>query len=284
MSIKPKRIFWPLLLTLLAATVTLAVIKARIHIASNIAEAPSAQVMSPSSDQQRSGNSVAQRNLSLQPEAFKLSRRLGKRFSPGKRELSVLVGTLEVGPKSYPVRMTRRQTDAGEQVEIALSGKSDRLTWAEGQGAASTGALAESDRDLIERLVFDSPDQFVLAQLRGASYYTMGRNVRPEEAGDGDGYAGPVWNIVRISEPQGDEAKRPRSPWRLYHLNTNTGLIDRIISEIEGERIVASISEWTEIDGEKIPGKITWTRQQQVVMQFSLTNFSHGRQQKKEEE
>jgi hypothetical protein len=76
------------------------------------------------------------------------------------------------------------------------------------------------DRQLLERVVFDSADQFVLAQLRGASYYTIARNVRPDEVGES--YDGPVWTVVRINDPDRDEQRKPESSWRLYYINTAT--------------------------------------------------------------
>jgi hypothetical protein len=227
----------------------------------------------PSQKNQSAGTTVS-RNLSLQPEAFNLGRRLGKRFSPGKREQSSVVGTLTIGSEQRTVRTIRKQTDDGEQVEIKIDGSPGSLTWDAGQGALSSGARASgSDRDMIERLVLDSPDQFVLAQLRGASYYTIARNVRPAEAVDG--YRGSLWNIVRVDDPERDESKQPQSRWRLYYVNVTTGLIDRIESEVQGRRILAEIS-WTDANGEKLPAQITWTHQGQTMMQYSLTNFSHA--------
>jgi hypothetical protein len=171
----------------------------------------------------------------------------------------------------------RKQTDDGEQVEIALPGSRGALTWDAAHGALSAGERAASERDLIERLVLDSPDQFVLAQLRGASYYTVARNVRPDAAAD-EGYTGPLWNIVRVDEPARDEQKRAGSLWRLYYINTITGLIDKIVSEIGGERVEAALSAWTEVNGEKIPSEVTWSNHGQTLMQFRLTNFSHAEQ------
>lgn len=215
------------------------------------------------------------RNLSLQPEAFNMSRRLGQRFSPGKREISVLVGTLTIGSERRTVQTIRTQSDDGEQVEIKIAGSQGSLTWDAAQGALSSANRAtDSDRQLIERLVLDSPDQFVLAQLRGASYYTIARNVRPVDAGDQ--YSGPLWNVIRIGDPEPDEAKRPESRWRLYYLNAVTGLIDRIESEAQGQQIVAELSSWTDLDGEKIPTQITWTHLDQTLMQYRLINFSHA--------
>ena len=234
-----------------------------------------ARASSGAQDQKAKANGPRPRNLSLQPEAFNLGRRLGTRFSPGKREKSVLVGTLTIGTERRVVQTIRTQTDDGEQVEIKIAGAPGSLTWDASQGALSSGSRPTgSDRELIERLVLDSPDQFVLAQLRGASYYTLARNVRPVDAGDS--YAGSIWDIVRINDPEPDETKRPQSRWRLYYLNAVTGLIDRIESEVGGQRIVAEISGWTDQNGEKVPTQINWIRQGQTLMRYSLVNFSHA--------
>lgn len=215
----------------------------------------------------------ARRNLSLQPEALKLARQLGKRFSSDKSTTSALVGTLTVGSVTRTIQMMRKQSEDGESVEIREAG-SPILSWDAKQGALeSDQPPTGSKRELIERLVFDSPDQFVLMQLRGASYLTVARSVRPVDANDG--YDGPLWTIVRVDDPERDEAKKAASRWRLYYLNTATGLIDRIESEVEGRRIVAEIS-WTAQNGEQLPAQIVWTREGQTLMQYSLTNFSHS--------
>ncbi|HEX7773909.1 MAG TPA: hypothetical protein VF435_15920, partial [Pyrinomonadaceae bacterium] len=119
------------------------------------------------------------RNLSLQPEAFKLSRRLGNRFTSSRQTFSTLAGTLVTGVQQQEVNVVRRQTSGGEDVGIGVAGAA--LTWSDVDGPGAAGAnVNEGQRMLIERLVLDSPDQFVLAQLRGASYYTVARNVRSD--------------------------------------------------------------------------------------------------------
>lgn len=218
------------------------------------------------------------RNLSLQPEAFKLSRRLGNRFTSTRQIASTLVGTLITGTLQRVINVTRKQTDNGEQVEIKTIGSEAVLTWDAGTGALSSGARASgSERELIERLVLDSPDQFVLAQLRGASYYTVARNVRPAEANET--YTGSIWNIVRIDDPQRDTGMKPESNYRLYYVNARTGMIDKIVSEVRGESIEAVVTDWIEQNGEKIPGQITWMKQGQILMQYRVTTFSTGEQQ-----
>jgi hypothetical protein len=238
---------------------------------------PAPQIANPTFLQGRSRASQPEaraRNLSMQPEAFKMGRRLGARFDPGKRDISVTLGTLTIGSERHNVQTKRVQTDDGEQVEIKIAGSGDTLTWDAGQGILSSGRKAGSgDRDLIERLVFDSPDQFVLAQLRGASYYTVARNVRPAEAADP--YQGPLWDVVRVDDPERDEQKKLQSAWRLYYLNARTGLIDKIESEVAGQRIVAEVTGWTDQNGEAVPVQIVWKAANQTLMTYSLGNFSH---------
>jgi hypothetical protein len=233
---------------------------------------PTKTVMRPTVNQTR--NVSGERNLSLQPEAQKLARLLGTRFSAAKSR-SVSVGTLPVGSEQQSVQIIRKQREDGENVEVSIGSSSDPLIWDAGKGGFSSGRLASrTERELIERLVFDSPDQFVLMQLRGGRYYTVARGVRPMEAPDG--YVGPLWTMVRVDDPEQDEAVRPESQWRLYYVNSLTGLIDRIESEVQGQRRVAEITAWTEQDGEKLPSQIVWTQQGQIIMQYRLTNFSRS--------
>jgi hypothetical protein len=213
-----------------------------------------------------------QRNLALQPEAVAVNRRLGNRFKSGGTQ-SVLSGKLTLGGNENQATIVRRQTESGETVEVVLPDR--RFSWSETEGTkASQGATPDAERVLVERLVFDSPDQFVLAQLRGASYQTIFRNARPTDAGEN--YEGPIWTVVRISEPQPSETLTPTSRWRLYYINADTGLIDRIECEVDGQKIEADILKWSEHDGEQLPSHIRWTANGQTLMEYQLNAFSQN--------
>lgn len=219
------------------------------------------------------------RNLSLQPEAFNLSRRLGNRFRPSRESASTMVGTLTTAGTEQTVNITRTQTSTGEDVGIGIAGEAGTLTWNDVDGAKATGStLGEAQQILIERVVLDNPDQFVLAQLRGASYYTVARNVRAD-AGGGENYNGPLWDIVRVDEPQSERTSRLLSNSRLYYINVQTGLIDKIVSELKGETIEANILEWSNQSGEKFPSHIVWKRGDETVQEFRLTSVSIQSQQ-----
>ena len=208
------------------------------------------------------------RNLRFQPEAVRVNRRLGNRFTSSSRAESILTGTLTFAANKRPLTIIRRQIESGELVEVVLADR--RLIWSNTDGIRATqGTATEAERLLVERLIFDSPDQFVLAQLRGASYFTVTRNLRPTDAGEN--YSGPLWGVVRISEPQ---ENAPESRWRLYYINEATDLIDRVVSEVDGQQIEAGI-QWTENNGEQIPSNIKWTRSGEDLMEFEITAFSH---------
>jgi len=153
---------------------------------------------------------------------------------------------------------------------LLLAGR--RFTWSESEGIKGTKeSPTEPERLLVERLVFDSPDQFVLAQLRGASYQTIARNLRPTDAGDD--YTGPLWTMVRIDDPQTGASASPKSSWRIYYINSGSGVIDRVECEVEGQKVEASILQWTEQNGEKVPSQIRWTSNAQTLMEYQLTSF-----------
>jgi len=217
------------------------------------------------------------RNLSLQPEAFTMSRRLGSRFTASRQTTSTITGTLTTGSAQQTVNITRRQTPTGEAIGIA--GEVGTLSWDDVEGAKAIGSSpGKVQQTLIERIALDTPDQFVLAQLRGASYYTVARNVRADVGGS-DNYDGPLWDVVRIDEPQSERGRRPLSSSRLYYINVQTGLIDKIVSELKGETVEAHILQWMDQAGEKFPSHIVWKRGSETVQEFRLTSVSIQSQQ-----
>lgn len=269
-----RMLIWSLVSIVAAASATIAIEKARprLSTANHLSVANTASPLAISINQ---APPTKVRNLSLQPEAFKLSRRLGVRFTDAQRSISVAMGTVTIGPRVQVVTLTRRQNARGERIEIAVASDASLLTWDEAEGSKSSNrAPNEMERALVERLTFDSADQFVLAQLRGASYYTVARAVRPVEAGDSDAYRGPLWTIVRVDDPDQDSGRKPESRSRLYYINESTGLIDKIVAEFRGERIEARFSGWTSNEKETIPTQITWTRNGEAIMEFTLKNFT----------
>lgn len=239
MSRKSRRLVLCCLLLVALACVTSAMLVTRASIDPLLA-AP--QTPAPAPTQNAVGN------LLLQPEAARISRRLGKRFD---RMVSVMTGTVTIDGSEQPITITRRPQKSGEKVELFLAGRVLSSPAEQGDTAPTT---SEKEELLIERLVCDSPDYFVLAQLGGASYSTVARNVRLDDAPDN--YDGPLWTVVRVDDSLLDDHARLGSKWRLFY------------------RIEASFSDWRERSGERFPATITWTSNGQALMILNLTSFS----------
>ena len=213
------------------------------------------------------------RNLSLQPEAAKLSLRLGQRFIGSDSGVSVLIGELTAGETRIPLRMVRKQDKRGESVEISANGRA--LAWNASSGANGHSPMTDFDRSLVERVVFDSADAFVLAQLRGASYQVVGKNVRAD-LGGADNYDGPLWTVVRVSYERYDSEAKPESVARMFYIDSRTGLVDKVISEVRGEEIEATLDRWTTRDGETFPSLIRWSTGGRQLMEFKVINFERS--------
>ncbi|MEK6304173.1 MAG: hypothetical protein AABO41_26090 [Acidobacteriota bacterium] len=217
--------------------------------------------------------------LALQPEADRMRRRLGQRFLAAGREVSVITGTLTIGAERQSISITRNQGDDGERVEVSIDGRPAALGWDHTTGASLGGSSASgSDRALIERLALDSVDEFIIGQLRGASYYMVARNVQPASAAGHEAYEGPVWDVVRVTEPQ-DSGVKPLSLSRHYFINSDTGLLERVVSDEQGQIVVAELSGWTTQAGEKVPTRIVWSQGKQVLMELNLSSFASSARQ-----
>jgi hypothetical protein len=205
-----------------------------------------------------------------------MRRFIGSRFTNVGRERSALVGTVTAAGATRTIRINRSQDTNGETVSIALGGGPASLFWSDVSGALSGDQPAVGDeRRLIERITLDSPDQFILAQLRGASYYTVATNVVSEEALQSQS-VNRAWDAVRVEEPSRAGLTRPESPWRMYFINSSTGLIERIVSSELGQPIIAELSDWVSQQGELIAGRIRWSRNNQLIMQLVVTGAAYG--------
>jgi hypothetical protein len=100
--------------------------------------------------------------------------------------------------------------------------------------------------------------------------------VQPDDVKDPDSYAGPAWDLVRVREPEGAEQNRSQSSWRLYYLNSETGLLDKVISQEQGVTVAAEVTGWVTQSGEKVPTRIAWSRNQLPVMQLVINGVSYG--------
>ena len=83
--------------------------------------------------------------------------------------------------------------------------------------------------------------------------------------------------MVRVDEPKQNETARPLSTWRIYYINSQTGLPDRIEYQLDGQDIRTEFLEWTEQNGENFPLRVTWSIAERVVMEYRTTSITHNK-------
>jgi hypothetical protein len=214
-------------------------------------------------------------HLALQPEANKVRGLLGLRYQKPGLEISTLTGNVSYGSERHAVQIVRRQDPDGEKVAVGLDGAQPALGW-DGKGGAQSGGSPATGtaRWFLERMVLDTADQFVLAQLRGASYHTVARGALPEGIDPSSNYSGPIYDVVRVGEPQTGTYATPLSPWRAYFINSATGFTDKVVSQEGNDSVTAVMSGWTAQGTERVPSKVSWTINGQVVMEFALSSIT----------
>ncbi len=137
MSRKQKDLFWAGLIALLVCSTAIGIVRERTRNRRDSVQDPKATL-------QLAANRP--RNLALQPEALKLSRRLGGRFASDRRQISTLMGTLAIGSDQKTVTVIRRQTGDGERVEITVTGSPGLLTWEASNSLRVNGDSTTSTR------------------------------------------------------------------------------------------------------------------------------------------
>ena len=61
---------------------------------------------------------------------------------------------------------------------------------------------------------------------------------------------------------------------RIYYINLQTGLPDRIEYQLNGKEIRAEFLEWTEAQGQKAPSRVRWSSDGQTLMEYRATSIS----------
>src|SRR5262249_28920396 len=130
------------------------------------------------------------RRARLWPQLRETLNALGDRLEkPGKERL-ILVGTLRRQNNSQAIPF-RLFLEPPRRMRLEEQGARPRVSGFDGgEGWALGAALSDADQEIIETLVFDSADQFFLAQTQGFATRALGRRFRLDDGGTPN-YTGP---------------------------------------------------------------------------------------------
>lgn len=139
------------------------------------------------------------------------------------------------------------------------------------------GALQKEDSDLIETLLYDTPERFFLMQSQGVSLRKLGSNFRLDGK-VGTPYSGPTYDVYFGLETVKASATEKVQP-KYYLVNYNTLLLERVQYEdasAGGVKVQTLIEAWRTVDGNKVPGIIRRVENGVEVMRLTIGAASLG--------
>lgn len=216
------------------------------------------------------------RRSRLTPHQRELLKALGDRLEkPGKERLTLL-GTItrltEADRSPAPISLTLEFPDRLRLEEIRGNKKlitafDGSKTWGQGK------TLKRSDEDLVETLLFDSVEHFLLGQLQGYATRLLGTNFRLDD-GTNPNYAGPFYDIYEVTDEL-PGATEPRTQTKLYYFNSATALLERVRYESDRDGVPVSVEilfdDWQAVGGQGVPRQLTRRENDQPVLQLNLT-------------
>jgi hypothetical protein len=206
---------------------------------------------------------------SLRPALQAIGDRLEK---PGNERIR-LIGSLVRSDEaqSRPVQITS-EFSGRLRLEEQTSETARVLTFNEDGVGVTNGAPEQLDRAVIETLVYDSPEHFFIGQMGAAA-------TRFPDDGEAENYAGPFYDIYQTTE-QVRIGLEAREQTKLYYFNSDTRLLERVLYTLSHDGSESSVeiqlSDWREIEGQKVPGRIIRLENNAPMLTFSLTPSSIG--------
>jgi len=216
----------------------------------------------------------------LPPQLRGFLTKLGNRLTVPGQERAVMVGSL-----------TRYVAGAAQtssvRVTTQLWGKAriDNLTAGTSIGTngaqlwASSGALSPDDAGLLETILNDDMGHFLYSIASGSGGRFLGARFRFDD-GSTPNYIGPYYDVYTLS----DSVLTQNSPidrWRVYCINSDLGLLDRVQYGPSVSGAAASgqttLTGWQVFQGQKFPTQIQRLASSgATVFSFTFSSISVG--------
>jgi hypothetical protein len=201
-------------------------------------------------------------------------RAMGDRLEkPGKERLT-LTGTLMRDGDSAPFVMV---SEFPGKLRLEVTGRGAGNTLVFNERARGRGATDARDADLIETLVFDTAEHFFEGQSLGVGTRLLGSRFRADD-GATPHYDGPFYDIYQVDETV-EAARPPRHRTKLYYVNSDTMLIERVRYEDQGGGATVRVGvelEWQQVGGQRVPRRITRTEGGSPVLTFVVNAATVG--------
>lgn len=193
---------------------------------------------------------------------------LGPRVQTPGRERMIVTGTLARSGSTSALRIIRELPGLAR---IEESGANGKILVFDFQRLTGRSPIDDSDEDLVESLEMDSTEQFLNSIAPGATVRLIGQRFQVR----GEAGFGAQVDVLEMVLPM--KSRRDREV-RVKHFmfDTRTGLLRRVAYNTRKAnqlvRIQTVVSDYTQIDGHPIPGKIA--RIVNGIAAFSFTTES----------
>jgi len=274
MSKNHRRLFWPGLLIVGIAVGAIALASARKDRESRLStERP--MVVHFQDPVANSESNAYVHSGALWPQLRWNLKALGDRLEkPGKERL-VVTGTLDQDAQS---RTYTAIMEFPDRLNLTIqNGLETRTVTFDGNRANALGApLSAAERDLIETLVYDTPEHFFGGQARGTATRFLGDHFRLDDGAQAN-YTGPFYDVYQTTE-QIRHTVPPRQQTKLYCFNSDTHLLERISYELErnGFRTAVEIriSGWQKMQGQQVPTRIVRLENNRPALTLTITSVA----------
>lgn len=177
----------------------------------------------------------------------------GDRLTKPGKELHIMQGTLTDARGSRPAQLVWelpggfRFDETGSGKTIAVGGMA---------GAPATTLPADSDVDLIESLFSDGVESFFDSLHNGAPVRLVGMGFRGDDAKEGRRRFYDVYQLIVTLPYTREKTARPK----LYYFDSETRLLAkvryRVLQGGVAVEVQTEFSNWAQVAGEMIPGRI----------------------------
>lgn len=281
MLVKRRKILWPSIPALLIILTGIYFASARTRSDFSTASQPPATAsiqpeQKNANDQDEASEEYLRRGR-LRPQLHEIMGALGDRLEkPGKERLAFTgtiarAGSQQANPISVILEFPGRL-----RLEEMVNGQK-QVTVSKGDKARKTGGtLNNRDEDLVEMLLCDSVEHFLLAQRDGDATRFLGPRFRLDD-GTTANYSGPFFDLYETTELI-KVRQDIRRQTKVYYFNSDTHLLERIRYRLANglTEVEIRLKNWVEVQGQKLPGEIVRLENNTPVLTLTITSTGIG--------
>jgi len=212
----------------------------------------------------------------LEPRLRSALQALGDRIQKPGKERMILMGTMQIANgETTPIALNLQFPDR-LRLEEQRIGPRRILTFDSTTPGRAGNGLDQTDRDIIETLVYDTAEHFFLTQASGSATRLLGLRFRTDD-GTTPNYSGPYYDLYEVSDLVSSKSE-PQIQSKYYSLNSTTLLPERVQYQVlrngSSVQVEIRLSEWQEIAGQNIARRIVRLENNQPTINLAITSVA----------